>query len=360
MDRAMGIRRTRLPWIVLGAGMAGAATALLLQWWTNAIDYPLLISGKPLFSLPANIPIVFELIVLFSAIAAFVGTLALNRLPQFWHPASAAERFGRATTDGFFLFIEAADRKFDEAALRAVIQSLGAIGIEPCFETKAGRAFPKATAWVALVAAVLATVPPLLIARARLVKSATPRYDIFSDMNFQEKYKMQAASTLFADGRAMRPQVPGTVRQGGLDADDHLYRGKTGDQWATTFPMPPSREMMERGQERFNIYCTNCHGFLGEGDGMTSRRGQKRASAMPPPPGEKWVKPVSLQSLGVREQPVGQIFNTITNGIRNMPSYAAQIPPEDRWAIILYLRALERSQNATIQDVPEDRRSQLR
>ena len=82
----MGIRPTILPWLVLGAGFTGCAAALLMQWWMNAVDYPLLISGKPLFSFPANIPITFELIVLFSALTAFGGTLVLNRLPQFWHP----------------------------------------------------------------------------------------------------------------------------------------------------------------------------------------------------------------------------------------------------------------------------------
>ena len=116
MEWAMGIRPTRLPWLVLGAGLAGAAAALVLQWWTNAVNYPLVISGKPLFSLPANIPITFELIVLLAALAAFGGAMALNRLPQFWHPAFGGEEFARVTTDGFFLFIDAADRKYDEAA----------------------------------------------------------------------------------------------------------------------------------------------------------------------------------------------------------------------------------------------------
>jgi mono/diheme cytochrome c family protein len=353
MDRAMGIRPTRLPWLVLLAGIGGAAAALLLQWWTNAIDYPLVISGKPLFSLPANIPITFELIVLFSALAAFGGALVFNRLPQFWRPAFDSARFGRATSDGFFLYVEAADRKFDEAALRGLVQSLGATSIETCFDTAAGRSFPRPTVWIVLVALALATLPPLWIARLRLVKSATPRLDIFSDMNFQPKYKAQAASPLFADGRAMRPPLPGTVSQGGLEADDHFYRGMSDGKLAATFPMRPTRALMERGRQRFNIYCATCHGLLGAGDGMISIRAMKRGEGT-------WTPPVSLQSATIRDEPVGQIFNTITNGVRKMPSYAAQIVPEDRWAIVLYLRALQRSQNVTLDDVPEDLRSQLR
>jgi len=110
---------------VLGAGLAGAGGALLLQWWTNAINYPLIISGKPLFSLPANIPITFELIVLLAALTAFGGAMALNRLPQFWHPAFGGAQFARVTTDGFFLFVDARDRKFDVPALGRLVESLG-------------------------------------------------------------------------------------------------------------------------------------------------------------------------------------------------------------------------------------------
>ena len=347
MDRAMGIRPTLLPWLVLGAGVAGAAVALWLQWWTNAVDYPLVISGKPLFSLPANIPVVFELIVLFSAIAAFGGVLVLNRLPQFWRPAFGGARFGRATSDGFFIFVEAADRQFDQAALRRLLESAGAGSVEDCFQPTAGRSFPKATVWIALAVLLVCTLPPLLIARSRLLKSATPRLDIFSDMDFQEKYKAQAADSWFADGRAMRPPVPATIPQGGLDADDHFYRGKSGGQYATTFPMTPTRAMMERGRERFNIFCAACHGWTGTGDGMIAKRASKR---------EEKLNPVSLVDL---QQPVGEIFHTITSGLRKMPSYAAQIPIRDRWDIILYVRALQRSQNATLKDVPEDKRSQL-
>ena len=239
MERAMGIRPTVLPWLVLAAGLAGAAGALLLQWWTNAVNYPLIISGKPLFSLPANIPIVFELIVLFAALAAFGGTLGLNRLPQFWHPVFGGAGFARVTSDGFFLFVDAADRKYDEAALRRLAQSLGAASVESCFEPVAGRAFPKATVWIALVAILLSTLPVLWIARSRLLKSPTPRLDIFSDMDFQPKYKPQAASGLFADGRAMRPPVPGTVRWGGLEGDDHLYRGNVRRQVGRHLPHDP-------------------------------------------------------------------------------------------------------------------------
>lgn len=130
LNDAMGIRSTLLPWIVLLGGLAGGGGAMLLQWWTNAFDYPLIISGKPLFSIPANIPITFELTILLAAITAFVGMLALNGLPQLYHPVFTSERFRRVTTDRFFIVIEAGDPRFDAVQTRALLSSLGASGIE--------------------------------------------------------------------------------------------------------------------------------------------------------------------------------------------------------------------------------------
>ncbi len=135
LDDAMGIRATMLPYIVFMAGAAGAAGALLLQWWTNAFDYPLIISGKPLFSLPANIPVTFELTILLGAITAFVGMLALNGLPQLYHPVFCSKRFRRVTTDRFFIAIEASDPAFDEEQTRAFLGSLGGTAVEAIRES---------------------------------------------------------------------------------------------------------------------------------------------------------------------------------------------------------------------------------
>lgn len=130
LDEAMGISMTKLPWFVLGGGVTGASVALLLQWWTNAINYPFIISAKPFFSLPANIPIIFELTVLFAAISAFVGMLVSNGLPQFYHPLFRLERFQRVTNDRFFLGIEASDPKFEFDGTRAFLESLGGSAVE--------------------------------------------------------------------------------------------------------------------------------------------------------------------------------------------------------------------------------------
>jgi hypothetical protein len=126
----MGIHRTRLPLLVAAGGATGLAGGILLQWWTNAFDYPFLISGKPLFSLPANIPVAFETTILLAALAALVGMLASNGLPQLHHPLFANRRFRRATNDRFFISVEAADPLFDLARTRAFLESLGGVRVE--------------------------------------------------------------------------------------------------------------------------------------------------------------------------------------------------------------------------------------
>ncbi len=130
MDRAMGVKRTILPWIVLLGGLTGCGVALFLQWYTNAFDYPFLISGKPYFSLPAFIPVTFELTVLISALAAVFGMLILNFLPEYYHPVFKSERFRRVTTDRFFIVIEARDPLFDRKRTAAFLESLDGLAVE--------------------------------------------------------------------------------------------------------------------------------------------------------------------------------------------------------------------------------------
>lgn len=130
IDYAMGIRPTILPWIVLCAGLTGMTGGLLLQWWTNAFDYQFYISGKPLWSLPANIPVIFETTVLFSAFTTGLGMLALNGLPRWSNPLFKSDRFRKVTDDRFFVVIDATDKKFDEAATTKLLQDVGAVAIE--------------------------------------------------------------------------------------------------------------------------------------------------------------------------------------------------------------------------------------
>jgi len=206
---------------------------------------------------------------------------------------------------------------------------------------------PKMIITIALLLLTAAAIPPALIAQARAVRSKKPRIHLIQDMDNQPRFEAQHANALFADGRAMRPPVAGTVARGELRADDHLYRGISGGEWATTFPatIDVTMQLMERGRQRFNIYCQPCHGAAGYGDGIVNKRAMEWLNLGTN--GTTWVAPKSIHEQQIREQPVGQIFNSITNGVRNMPPYGPQIPVADRWAIVAYVKALQRSQNAS-------------
>ena len=160
----------------------------------------------------------------------------------------------------------------------------------------------------------------------------------------QPRYEPLQKSIFFDDQRASRPLVEGTVARGHRDADEQATTGKSGGQPATTFPFPVNRQVLLRGRERYEIFCSPCHDRVGMGQGMIVRRGYR------PPP--------SFHIDRLRAAPAGHYFDVITHGFGVMPDYAAQISARDRWAIAAYIRALQLSQNAAIGDVPEsDRRA---
>lgn len=130
IDYAMGIKSTILPWLVLGGGLTGLTTAIWLQWYCNAFDYQFLISGKPVWSFPANVPVMFELTVLFSALTAVFGMLGLNHLPQLYNPLFKSARFKRVTSDRFFVVIDASDKKFNEEETTRLLTEAGAVSVE--------------------------------------------------------------------------------------------------------------------------------------------------------------------------------------------------------------------------------------
>ena len=207
--------------------------------------------------------------------------------------------------------------------------------------------------WILISLGILSLLPFALIARARTARTTQPRLHVFPDMDSQEKYKPQQVNRLFADTRAMRPPVEGTVARGRLREDDHLYRGIRDGEWAAEIPVAVDRILIERGRERFDIYCSPCHGLAGYGDGVVARRADALQEGT-------WVQPSSLHTELVRSRPPGHIFNTITNGIRNMPPYGFRISVEDRWAVTAYVSALQLSQHADIEDVPEQQRANVR
>jgi hypothetical protein len=165
------------------------------------------------------------------------------------------------------------------------------------------------------------------------------------DMHDQPRYKPLAATEFFGDGRSARPEVDGTVARGHLRIDQARYTGKVNNEDVDSFPFPITKADLERGHQRFDIYCSPCHSRLGDGNGMVVRRGFRQAA--------------SYHTEKLLKAPVGHFFDVITNGFGAMPSYASRVEPDDRWRVIAYIRVLQLSQNASLADVPQDMHGEL-
>jgi mono/diheme cytochrome c family protein len=165
------------------------------------------------------------------------------------------------------------------------------------------------------------------------------------DMHDTPRYEAFEASSTFADNRASRTAPTGTVPRGWLRDDEMLYTGKVAGQIVDQFPFAIAHADLVRGQQRFNIYCTPCHGRLGDGNGMVVQRGLRQAA--------------SFHQDRLRQEKAGYFFDVITNGFGAMPDYATQIPVRDRWLIVAYVRSLQLSQHASVNDVPADQRAML-
>lgn len=178
--------------------------------------------------------------------------------------------------------------------------------------------------------------------------STRPPLEVFPDMDRQSKFHPQAASSFFADGRTDRPVPAGAVARGDLREDSHFYTGRNAaGEFASGFPrdLTVDRALFDRGRERYEIYCTPCHGSLGNGRGIVTNYG--------------WGGPANLHADLIRNQPDGEIYNTITNGKNTMFPLGDKIEPQDRWAVVAYVRALQRSQNGRIEDVPASHQGEL-
>ncbi len=225
IDEALGIRPTVLPWIVLCLGMTGTTTAFVMQIWMNAIDYPYIISGKPFLSIPAFVPVGFELTILFSAFTTFLGMLALNRLVRYSNPVFTNPRFDRVTDDRFFLFVNAKDKYFNRESVRELLASGSPDSLEEVVEDSSPSGIPMKI-WLGIVLLLSAALAPAaVVLNMRVSRSDQPRWHVFFDMDFQPKKKAQQQSGLFADGRASRPQVVGTIARGQLPTIDPFYLG---------------------------------------------------------------------------------------------------------------------------------------
>jgi mono/diheme cytochrome c family protein len=211
---------------------------------------------------------------------------------------------------------------------------------------------PRGFKYAIWIVATFALVPVAMVFHARTVKSEKPRIHFIQDMDKQPGYRAQSTSPIFADGRADRQPILTTVAYGKLEDDDHYYRGysvstnpetKQADVavWFNGLPsqVKVNQAFMDRGQERFNIYCASCHGYDGKGNGPVNIRANTINAGT-----TGWIPPLDLTAEQTINQTDGFIYNSIRNGVRNMPALGSQIPVEDRWAIVAYVRALQLSQ----------------
>ena len=330
--QALGNRRSPVAGMVFVMGILGAVTAFLFQYWVSAVDYPIVTGGKAPSSWQAFVPIMFEVMVLFATFTAGLAMLLLlNRLPFFGHPMLSAKAIQGITRDRFALAVEA-DGPFDPDAARAALAAAGAREIEALPAPDRGP-FLTATYIQRSLAGIAGACVVAGLAMYGAIK-VFPVVPPISHMLDQPRLDPQATRAFFPDGRGMRLPVAGTV------ARDHLPPPFATPEAAAGLvnPLPRTPEVLGRGRSEFQIRCAVCHGPLGNGSGSLSAA--------------YGAKPANLLAPNFRAYSDGQIYGTLVLGKNTMPSYAADLSEPDRWAVVHYVRALQRAGNAKDEDLP--------
>lgn len=331
MDNAMKLKPSKLGFITLGFGLTGAAVALLFMYWSMSISYPMIIGGKPFFALPAFVPITFELTVLFATLATIIGMLTFFfNFPFNKHPLHDTEYMKSTSNDKYGICIEAEDEKFNESEVIKFLNNLGANKIETIYYNVEDIPTVFTTKFITFLIIVFIIVSGGTYFTLNKLLYMVP----FNWMTLQDRVNVQSESTFFKDGFGMRMPVKGTVSR---EFIPYVYAGQMQQpENPIVNPLPSTKEILELGKKKFNTFCSPCHGNFGDGDSRL--RGQ-----FPNPP--------SLHSTKVREWKDGNIYHVITNGQNVMPSYASQLSSDERWAIINYIRALQRAKNASESDI---------
>lgn len=332
IDDALGLRRSPLGGMVLVMGILGALTAFGFQYWISAIDYPIITGGKPPDSWEAFIPIMFEVTVLFATFTAGLGMLfLLNKLPFFGHPVLSSKAITGITRDRYALAIEAEDEGFDSAAAAKALQDAGALEVEVL---PAPDRSPFLTSDYIL--RTLGGIFAACLVAGVVMYTVTKWFPLLRPMvNMQDQPRLNAqkGSTFFKDGHGMQRPVAGTVARGYLPT-------ATGTQEvAATLvnPLPRTKEVFAQGKQAYGNRCEVCHGALGNGLGsLTAAYGGK---------------PANLQAKQFLDYPDGKIYWAIVNGKNAMPAQAADLTEAQRWAVVHYVRALQRAQNAKDEDL---------
>lgn len=332
MDNAMKIKPSKLGFVTLVMGLTGASLALLFMYWTMSVDYRMVIGGKPFFAFPAFIPVTFEVTVLLATVSTVIAMIALFfRLPDNKHPLHDSEYMKSVSNDKFGIIIEAEDEKFDEISIKEFLKGLNPHKIEEIFypEEETYPIFqPKFIMFLIVIAALVSGTTYVALNKMLYI---TP----YNWMMDQGKLNPQKSTTLFANGYGMRTPVEGTVARGFIP---YPYKGQSNPSEVLANPYLPTKDNIALGKAKFNTYCSPCHGYFADGDSRL--RGQ-----FPNPP--------TLHSKRAMEFSDGMIYHIITNGQNAMPSYASQVTREERWAIVNYVRVLQRAKDASDSDLTE-------
>lgn len=337
MDDAMALGKPKIGFLAFTFGFIGTCSALLMIGWMMGINYPNIIGGKPFFALPSSIPITFELTVLLTGIATVLGLLILfSKMPKLNSPLNDTEFMNNVSSDKYGIVIRTDDDKFTEDTVKNLYLSTGAYDVQEIYYRESNLTTKTPIFEKKFIGAIIGTAVITAVVSYFTINYVL--YDIqpFDWMWMQARINSQSKSDFFPNKSGMRPPVNGTVAKGFLPYE---YKGMPDSSVKLLAnPLAVSKSVLERGQDRFNIYCSPCHGYFGEGDG--------RMKGLFP-------KPPTLHSVKVSEWADGNIYHVITNGQNVMPSYAEQVSRDDRWAIIHYIRALQKSKNAKEEELPK-------
>ncbi len=332
MSKAMKLKESKIGFVTLFLGFSGTAFILLFMGWAMAINYPIVVGGKPFFALPSFIPITFEFTVLLGGVSTVIGLIAVFvALPRQSHPLHDTDYIKEISLDKFGIAIAADDPQFNEDKVIELLKNLGAKNIEKVFYPKKEKypVFqPKFIFFLAVVA--------LLVSATTYFTLNKLMYMVpFNWMDVQYKTVPQQKSKFFSDEFSMRTPPEGTVARGFIP---YPFIGQAQPKEPLLNPVLPTKMILELGKKKFLTFCSPCHGNLGEGNSRL--QGQFPAGS-------------NLHSSTIVNYSDGQIYNIITNGGSVMPSYADQITRKERWAIIDYIRVLQRATNPKPSDFQE-------
>lgn len=334
MDNAMKVKRSPLGYFAFALGLTGAMLALLLVWGTMVISYSNNIGGKPVFALPAFVPVIFEVTVLMASVATVVFMIVLFfKFPNNSHPLHDTGYMKKVSSDKYGAVIEANDPNFDYSAVHEFLIKIGAAEVEDIYydneeiNVKHTLFDKKFLIGLAVIAVVVSGATYFSLNKLMFMEP-------FNWMMTQQKLSAQSPTTFFKDGFSMREPVAGTVAKNKMV---YLYADSVAlaEKYISN-PLEYNEANINIGKAKFNTYCSPCHDYYGTGTARLN--GQ-----FPNPP--------SLHSDKVRNWKDANIYHVITVGQNTMPSYSQQINETERWQIILYIRALQRAMNAKEEDL---------